>query len=141
MEGAQKMSTVIRSEISKNSPYYISKHRYYELKHFCLQYYEWKKEYDRISFLPPMRRSEIRSTDPSDPTSRLASIRATYSENMKLVKDVCHDADAEIEKWLFQAVTEGKSYETINASSRIPCGKNYFYDRYRRVFWLLDRRR
>ena len=39
------MSTVIRAELSKNNPYYISKHRYYELKHFCLQYNEWKKAY------------------------------------------------------------------------------------------------
>lgn len=29
-------------ELSEKNPYYISKHRYYELKHFCLQYPEWK---------------------------------------------------------------------------------------------------
>lgn len=35
------MTTVIRPEITHSKRYYISKHRYYELKHFCLQYYEW----------------------------------------------------------------------------------------------------
>jgi len=37
------MSTVIRPELSKSSKYWIDRHRYYELKHFCLQYPIWKK--------------------------------------------------------------------------------------------------
>lgn len=32
------MATVIRPEISPKNKYWISKHRHYELKHFCLQY-------------------------------------------------------------------------------------------------------
>lgn len=39
------MGTVIRPEVSHKNTYYISKHRYYELKHFCLQYPEWRKSY------------------------------------------------------------------------------------------------
>lgn len=34
----------VRPEVSKKSKYYISRHRYYELKHLCLQYPELKKE-------------------------------------------------------------------------------------------------
>ena len=37
------MATVLRSELSPKNKYYIDKHRYYELKHFCLQYPEWKQ--------------------------------------------------------------------------------------------------
>ena len=44
MEGGKSMSCV-RSEISKKNPYWIPKHRYFELKHFCLQYPDWKIEY------------------------------------------------------------------------------------------------
>ena len=44
--GVRSMATVIRPEISEKSKYYIDKHRYYELKHFCLQYKEWKKGYE-----------------------------------------------------------------------------------------------
>ena len=36
------MATTIRPEISRTSQWHISKHRYYELKHFCLQYHEWR---------------------------------------------------------------------------------------------------
>lgn len=39
------MATVLRSELSPKNKYYIAKHRYYELKHFCLQYPEWKQTY------------------------------------------------------------------------------------------------
>ena len=135
------MSTVIRAELSKNSPYYISKHRYYELKHFCLQYYEWKKAYDRINFIPPRGDLDRRSTDISDQTAKLATMRAEYARDMKLVEEVCRDTDASVSEWIFKAVTEGKSYETLNASFRIPCGKNYFYDKYRKFFWILDKKR
>lgn len=32
------MATKIRPVLSEKNKYYIDKHRYYELKHFCLQY-------------------------------------------------------------------------------------------------------
>lgn len=36
------MATTIRPEIDRRSKWHISKHRYYELKHFCLQWHEWR---------------------------------------------------------------------------------------------------
>ena len=39
------MGTVIRPETSKKNKYWIPRHRYHELKHFCLQYPLWKKAY------------------------------------------------------------------------------------------------
>ena len=45
------MGTVIRPEVSNKKEYWISRHRYYELKHFCLQYGEWKQAYNSITML------------------------------------------------------------------------------------------
>lgn len=45
------MSTVIRSEVSKKNVYWIERHRYYKLKHFCFQYPLWKKAYAEIDRL------------------------------------------------------------------------------------------
>ena len=45
------MSTDIRPEVSVKNKYWISRHRYYELKHFCLQYGEWKQAYNSITLL------------------------------------------------------------------------------------------
>ena len=42
------MGTNIRPEISKKNQYWISKPRYYELRHFCLQYPNWRKAYSEL---------------------------------------------------------------------------------------------
>lgn len=42
------MGTTLRAELSEKNPYWIEKHRYYELKHFCLQYPIWKKAYTTL---------------------------------------------------------------------------------------------
>lgn len=34
----------MKAEISHKSPYWIPKHRYYELRSFCMQYPDWQKE-------------------------------------------------------------------------------------------------
>ena len=39
------MATTIRPEISSTNQYHIKKHRYYELTHFCLQYYDWQGDW------------------------------------------------------------------------------------------------
>lgn len=39
------MGTIIRPELSEKNKYWLEKHRYYELKHFCLQYPLWKQAY------------------------------------------------------------------------------------------------
>ncbi|MDR3050714.1 MAG: hypothetical protein LBU67_03220, partial [Oscillospiraceae bacterium] len=42
------MGTTVRPEISEKSKYWIERHRYYELKHFCLQYPVWQKAYSAL---------------------------------------------------------------------------------------------
>lgn len=44
------MGNIIRAEVSEKNPYWIEKHRHYELKHFCLQYPIWKKAYSSVSY-------------------------------------------------------------------------------------------
>lgn len=43
LERRTTMRNDMRPELSQKNPYWIGKHRYYELKHFCLQYPIWKK--------------------------------------------------------------------------------------------------
>jgi len=42
------MGTAVRPEVSDKSEYWVERHRYYELKHFCLQYPIWKKAYEAL---------------------------------------------------------------------------------------------
>lgn len=67
------MATVIRAEISEKNKYWIDKHRHYELKHFCLQYPEWKRAYTEFADVSvPLSMMERMPTSnlPGDPTAK-----------------------------------------------------------------------
>lgn len=134
------MSTVIRTELSAKNPYHISKHRMLELKHFCLQYEEWRKEYEKICVLRSYEGSSVQVSDISDRTSRLGMRAAELKSNMELVKTCAQEAGDDIWTWLFEAVVYGYSFPELEGRG-IPCGRDYYYIRYRRFFWVLDKRR
>lgn len=135
----------LKPETSKKNPYYVSKHRMYELIHFCLQYPEWKKTCNGIDELyfksPNLDKIKTITNEPSDPTAELAMKRMRCYENMKLVEDIACKADEVLANYILLAVTEDLRYETIKSRLNIPCGRDMFYDRRRRFFWLLDKKR
>ena len=138
------MATVIRPAISRKNKYWIDKHRHYELKHFCLQYTTWKKVYreclDRDISLAMM--DGVRdSIGPYDPTATRAVTRAYYAERIKLVERAAQEADEYLWYYILKAVTEGYSYTYLRSTMDIPCGKDMFYDRYRKFFYLLSQYR
>ena len=138
------MGTVIRPEISAKNKYYIDKHRYYELKHFCLQYNEWKKAYiscnESIIFASQIENTRT-SNVPSDITAKYALKRAQYAERIHLVEGAAKEADEFLASYILKAVTEGLSYTYLKSKLDIPCGRDMYYDRYRRFFWLLSESR
>lgn len=138
------MATLIRAEISDKNKYWISKHRHYELKHFCLQYPTWKKEYE-IFGVPSISSSLLERLPSvnlhSDPTARYALRSAYYLDRIKLIEETALAADRYLYEYILKAVTEGLSYSYLRSKLDIPCGKDMFYDRYRRFFWLLSEAR
>lgn len=136
------MATVIRAEISEKNKYWIDKHRHYELKHFCLQYPSWKRAYIELDgFNGRSDESYSRSSTPGDPTSKVVEMRDLYLERMDLVRRTAFEADPELATYIFRAVTEGLSYTYLRTKLAIPCGRDMYYDRYRRFFWLLSEAR
>lgn len=138
------MTTAIRATISEKNKYYIDKHRYYELKHFCLQYKEWRKAYaacnDAIIFGAHFERTS-RSNIPSDITAKYGMMKAHYDERIKLIENTAIAADDYLHSYILKAVTEGLSYTYLKTNMNIPCGKDMYYDRYRKFFWLLSEAR
>lgn len=133
------MGTVIRPNISRKNRYWIDKHRHYELKHFCLQYPEWKRMYSENPSASVSKLNELLDYNISgDPTARQAIRRAQYLERINLIERTAKDADNELHNYILKAVTEGLSYAHLKSKFDIPCGKDLYYDRYRRFFWLLD---
>lgn len=138
------MSTSIRPELSLKNKYWIDKHRHYELKHFCLQYPSWKKAYNDLTDLS-ISLSQLERTSatniPGDPTAKCALKRAQYSDKIKLIERIAMETDEYLHRYILRAVTEGLSYTYLKSSLDIPCGKDMYYDRYRRFFWLLSNSR
>lgn len=138
------MATLIRPEISEKNKYYIDKHRYYELKHFCLQYNEWKKAYasccESIIFASKFERLPS-SNIPGDITAKYAMKRAQYAEKIQMIETLVKEADEFLYPYILKAVTEGLSYTYLKAKLEIPCGRDMYYDRYRKFFWLLSEAR
>lgn len=137
------MATVIRPEISIKNKYWIDKHRHYELKHFCLQYPEWKRAYAMCDAagVSSIEESLYSGNIPGDPTARRAMRKAYYIERIKMVEKVAKEADQFLYQYLIKAVTENLSYTYLKTKLNIPCSRDMYYDRYRRFFWLLSEAR
>ena len=138
------MATVIRPEVSEKNKYWIDKHRHYELKHFCLQYPEWKKactEFSDDSIPLSMIERVPTGNLPGDPTAKRAMMKAYYSDKIALIEKAALETDAYLYSYILKAVTEGLSYSYLKTKLNIPCGRDMYYDRYRRFFWILNQLR
>ncbi len=137
------MSTKMRAELSKKNPYWIERHRYYELKHFCMQYPLWKKSLNLIdgySSHSPETVSNM-SQLPGDITADRALTRTYYTERIDMVERIAYLTDPVVGRYILKGVTEGVSYEVLKARIDIPCCKDIYYDLYRKFFWLLNKER
>lgn len=135
------MSTTIRPEISARKPFWIERHRYYELKHFCLQYPTWRKARSALDGFGgmPMNAYPISKTNEiSSSTERCAEERLFYSNRIDMVEKVARETDAGLGSYILRAVTEGISYDGLRMLLNMPCCKDTYYNLYRRFFWLLN---
>ena len=139
------MPTEIRPELSKKNKYWIPKHRYYELKHFVMQYYDWEEKIREIdSLVSATQNGGVQVFDISNPVAKAAELRNRYIDNMKLCRDIVNKTDNVIGRYVFYGIINESSYDEINATfsdSPIPCGKDMYYELYRKFFWLLDHAR
>lgn len=137
------MGTTIRPEVSERNPYWIERHRYYELKHFCMQYPSWRKAYALLEGSPS--RADITSVVKrvtGDSTAKYGIARAYYSSRMEMLERVAAWTDPVIGIYILKGVTEGVSYDVLQARfTNIPCCKDTYYLLYRKFFWLLSQER
>lgn len=116
------MSTLIRPELSETNRYWIEKHRYYELKHFCLQYPLWRHAYNSLidypgswpQLVPPCKTNVV-----SDPVTKHIDERLYYADRMKMVEQVAKETDEE----LFKNITANGTYTDTN----VTVGVVYYY--------------
>ena len=133
-----------RPEVSKSNPYWISKHRFYELKHFCLQYPEWEKAANDISLRirsQSYERIGLHGNKVDDPVYDCVAQRGKYIQKMDMVITSAKEASDGLGCYILIAVTKGLSYDDLRVSWRIPCCKELYYEVYRRFFKILSEKR
>lgn len=137
------MSTSIRPEVSKKNKYWIERHRYYELKHFCLQYLLWKKAYSMLDGISKTTNdvATSKTNTYSSPTEKCAIEKLYYSERMEMIEKAAKETDESLSSYILRGVTEGVSYDYLKARLNIPCCKDTYYELYRRFFWILSKMR
>lgn len=69
----------------------------------------------------------------SDPTGELAVKLAGLEHKIELVDKCLNEVGSDIYPWLKKCIVDGKSYNVL-LSDGVPCGKEYFYQRYRSFF-------
>ena len=130
----------LKSELSKKNENNISKHRYYELQHHCMQYAEWKRAAeDLILHSPEQVEHTGKTNDIYDPVLNSVEKREALLKKINRVKDLCKEAGGDSEYYLLACVAHGYSYDSLEARYGVlPCSRVEFYKRYRRFFKRLD---
>ena len=132
-----------RAQLSTKNPCSIPKHRYYELKHFCLQYPDWKKALvllDGWNTEPRGIPGIIKGRPPESPTERQAIARLYYSGQIAIVDRCIEKLDPTLAHFILKGVTEGIGFEKLQAQG-CPCCREMYYEYYRYFFWLLSKER
>lgn len=96
-----------RRPINKDK-YGISKHRYLEVIHHCLQYPEWREELENMTdTVKAIQYGQEGKGSPSkaSATERLAIKRAELQEKCERIEQTAIEADADIYQWLLEGVT------------------------------------
>ena len=135
------MSTVIRPEVSQKNQYYISRHRYYELKHFCMQYKEFKKAYNSLCEKIPGGVIQVNKNDGALKEDESFYVRERYLNNINLIEECCRLTDEVIGPYILKGVTEGLPYSYFYTNNNIPCCKDTYYELYRKFFYILSRKK
>ena len=132
-------------ELSEKNNYYVPKHRYYELLHFCRQYddYLLKKKQIMDEYIKPVVHNEGVNNRPQtiSHVENFALKLVEVDEKIEMIEQAAVDADKELSGYILMAVSGGIGYDSLSVRYGIPCSRNTFYDRYRKFFWLLDKRR
>lgn len=123
--------------------YEISKHRFLELYHFCMQYREWKEElkYNNSTVKSIQITDMPISHNYKDQTGELAERRVKLIKKCELIEQTAMEADSDIYQWLLEGVTcDYATYNYLKCSRNIPCGKKMYYERRRKFYYLLSKK-
>lgn len=138
-----------RNELSKKNSFYLPKHRFLELKHYCLQVPEWEKRIADICLSIGIHHSGMSVggngyMGMSIPNWKEICELDALNKKIQDIADVCQAINNDsqgIDGHLYECVTKGLSYEYVQSHYGIPLSRDTWYKNYyRKYFWLLDKK-
>ena len=143
------MSTKIRPEVSKKNEYYVERNRYYELRHFVMQYHDWTKWLREYTFkyssvlYPEVKTGSESKVYVSNPTAEEVERRDKYLSRIKLIQDCIDEAFRPTTGfgYILRTITLGRSYDWLITNYDFNMNRERYYKCYRKFYWLLDKKR
>lgn len=120
----------------------ITKHAFYQAYHFAMRYKEFRDilKYKTSTVGSPNMDGMPKGGEIGNATQDLAITRQQAEQNCRLIERTAAVAGGEIYTYLLKAVTEeGISYKYLKEIMNIPCGKDLYYDRRRKFYYLLSK--
>lgn len=125
----------------KKSQWNLSKHEFYSAYHYALMYEDWKNTMVDIASIDtpdPEQADMPRGNGTSDTTFVKAVKISSIRDQMRIIEDTVLEADEHLAPWLLKGVTnEYYTYHQLATVDRMPCGRNYYYDKRRKFYYLL----
>ena len=112
------------------SNYQLSAHRYRELKHFCLQYYEMRDKVRQLS-------ERLFADNEFDLVGDTATELANLIGGIRLIETTAVDTDVQYAKYILKSVTNDVSFSSLG----VVISKGDFDDLRTKFFWLLSERK
>ena len=128
----------VKKRDMKLSDYNISRAKYNELKYFCMQYEEKKRELNSSYGLGAVVNDGMpHGTTAGNPVEQRAIRNVMLQRDIELIEQTAIEADPAIYKYILENVSEGNPYEYMD----VPAGRRQFYEARRYFFYLLAQKR
>ena len=136
------MREATKGVLSMKNEYYIPKYRYYELKYRCLQYNDWLEEFNNATgYLATHDTSEERvdGGEIRDLVYEAMVKRSYYKCKMDTLKHCLLSLPMYLQNPIFEAVTEGKGWQVIQARHELTCTRDEYYKAYHYFFYIYSK--
>lgn len=122
----------------KLSDYNITRAKYNELKYFCMQYNEKKRELHKGYGLGNVINDGMpKGNIPGNPVESTAIRNTMLQSDIEMIEQTAVEADSEIYQWIIKNVTEGLPYEYMD----VPINRTDFYSIRKYFLYLLSLKR
>lgn len=128
--------------LSTGNKYFIPKEEFLTVLHYCKRYPLWVAE---LNTAPDTSRAitydkdRVQTSGDFNPTEELAVRRAEIASKKKELEDVVRSVDSDLYDWLILGVCYGMTYYQLQVMG-IPCGKDMYYDRRRKLYYEMSKK-